>query len=50
MGDNLVAIANASSLIGYFLTGLLADKFGPLNVMAPLTLLAGISTYGERLL
>ena len=43
---NLVAIANASSFIGYLLAGLLGDKFGPLNVMTPLTFLAGILTYG----
>jgi MFS transporter, MCT family, solute carrier family 16 (monocarboxylic acid transporters), member 10 len=46
---NLVSLANASSLIGRLITGLLGDKFGPLNVMAPLTLLAGVLTYGERL-
>ncbi|CCA66982.1 related to monocarboxylate transporter [Serendipita indica DSM 11827] len=42
---NLVAIANASSLIGRLLTGVLADKNGPLNVMTPLTIAAGVLTY-----
>jgi MFS transporter, MCT family, solute carrier family 16 (monocarboxylic acid transporters), member 10 len=47
---NLVSISNASSLIGRLITGLLGDKFGPLNAMAPLTLLAGVLTYGEHML
>jgi MFS transporter, MCT family, solute carrier family 16 (monocarboxylic acid transporters), member 10 len=50
MAYNLVSLANASSLTGRLLTGLLGDKFGPLNVMTPLTLLAGVLTYGKRLL
>jgi MFS transporter, MCT family, solute carrier family 16 (monocarboxylic acid transporters), member 10 len=50
MAYNLVAITSASSLIGRVIIGFLADQFGPLNVMVPLTLLAGILTYGERLL
>jgi MFS transporter, MCT family, solute carrier family 16 (monocarboxylic acid transporters), member 10 len=41
-GYNLVTISNAPSVIGYFLTGLLADKLGLLNVMTPLTPLAGM--------
>jgi len=44
---DLVAIGNASSLIGRVITGLLGDKLGPLNVMIPFTLLAGALTYGK---
>jgi len=50
MAYNLVAITSASSLVVRVFIGFLGDKFGPLNVMAPLTLLAGVLTYGERLL
>jgi MFS family permease len=50
MAYNLVSTVNASSLLGRLLAGSLADKFGPLNVMTPLTLSAGFLTYGEYLL
>jgi MCP family monocarboxylic acid transporter-like MFS transporter 10 len=46
MAFYLVSIANASSLIGRLLTGIVADKYGALNVMTPFTLSAGILTYG----
>ncbi|KAG8753254.1 hypothetical protein FRC14_006214, partial [Serendipita sp. 396] len=45
MAYNLVAIANAASLIGRLTTGLLADKYGPLNIMTPFTFSAAIFTY-----
>ncbi|PVF94022.1 MFS general substrate transporter [Serendipita vermifera] len=45
MAFYLVSIANASSLIGRLLTGIVADKYGALNVMTPFTLSAGILTY-----
>jgi MCP family monocarboxylic acid transporter-like MFS transporter 10 len=45
---NLVSLANASSLIGRLVTGLLADQYGALNIMAPFTLLAGILTFGKQ--
>ncbi|KAF9258994.1 MFS general substrate transporter [Marasmius fiardii PR-910] len=41
----LVAIANASSTLGRLSTGLFAQRFGPINFMAPTTLAAGILTY-----
>ena len=41
----LVSIANAASGLGRILSGFFADKFGPLTVMAPLTLLCAIVTY-----
>ncbi|PVF95711.1 MFS general substrate transporter [Serendipita vermifera] len=41
----LVSIINAASLFGRLFSGLLADKYGPLNMMAPSTLFAGILTY-----
>ena len=41
----LVSIANAGSGLGRILSGFFADKFGPLTVMAPLTLLCAIVTY-----
>ncbi|EEB95732.1 hypothetical protein MPER_05252 [Moniliophthora perniciosa FA553] len=41
----LVAIANASSGLGRVTAGLVADKIGPINFMAPTTLIAGLLTY-----
>ena len=41
----LVSIANAGSGLGRILSGMLADKFGPLTVTAPLNLLCAIMTY-----
>ncbi|KDQ19991.1 hypothetical protein BOTBODRAFT_142625 [Botryobasidium botryosum FD-172 SS1] len=41
----LISIANAASLVGRISSGFLADKFGPLNVLIPVTLLAGVMTY-----
>ncbi|EKM55122.1 uncharacterized protein PHACADRAFT_255520 [Phanerochaete carnosa HHB-10118-sp] len=41
----LVSIANAGSAAGRVLTGLLADRYGPLNIMIPATLFAGVTTY-----
>ncbi|PIL24397.1 MFS general substrate transporter [Ganoderma sinense ZZ0214-1] len=41
----LLSIANACSAVGRVSGGLLADRFGCLNVMTPATLLAGIMTY-----
>lgn len=41
----LVSIGNAGSAVGRVIAGLLADRFGPLNIMIPATLFAGITTY-----
>lgn len=41
----LVAIANASSAVGRVLSGALALRFGPLNVMALFMVLAATCTY-----
>ena len=41
----LVSIANAGSGLGRISSGFFADKFGPLTVIAPLTLLCAIVTY-----
>lgn len=40
-----VSIANAASAIGRVSAGLLADRFGALNVMIPATVVAGALTY-----
>ncbi|KAJ3557097.1 hypothetical protein NP233_g11828 [Leucocoprinus birnbaumii] len=40
-----VSFANGSSLIGRWMSGMLADSIGPLNVMAPASLIVGITTY-----
>lgn len=42
----LVSIANASSGPGRIATGIMADKFGPVNVMVPMTLASAIMTFG----
>jgi len=41
----LVSIANAGSGLGRISSGIFADKFGPLTVMAPPTLLCAVVTY-----
>jgi len=41
----LVSFANAGSGLGRVLSGFFADKFGPLTVTGPLTLLCAIVTY-----
>ncbi|KAH9839720.1 MFS general substrate transporter [Rhodofomes roseus] len=41
----LLPIANAGSLVGRVAAGLLADKYGPLNVITPANVVAGIMTY-----
>jgi len=41
----LIAIANAGSGCGRLLAGFSADRFGVLNIVAPLTTLAGVMTY-----
>ncbi|PIL24396.1 MFS general substrate transporter [Ganoderma sinense ZZ0214-1] len=41
----LLSIANACSAIGRLAGGVLVDRLGPLNVMTPATLMAGIMTY-----
>ncbi|KAF9063834.1 MFS general substrate transporter [Rhodocollybia butyracea] len=40
----LVSIANASSGFGRITSGLLADRFGPMNILIPLTAVTGIMT------
>lgn len=41
----LVAIVNCSSGVGRYIAGGLSDRFGPLNIMIPLTSFAAIFTY-----
>ncbi|KAH9926927.1 MFS general substrate transporter [Fomitopsis serialis] len=41
----LLPIANAGSLIGRIVGGFLADRFGPLNVITPANVVAGIMTF-----
>jgi len=41
----LVSIANASSAFGRITSGLLSDRVGAVNIMAPFTLVAAIMTY-----
>ncbi|OSD01326.1 MFS general substrate transporter [Trametes coccinea BRFM310] len=41
----LLAIANGCSMFGRLSGGLLSDRYGPLNVMTPVTAVAGILTY-----
>lgn len=41
----LVSIANASSGAGRLMSGILTDHFGALNMMTPMTMMAGIITY-----
>ncbi|KAI1786163.1 MFS general substrate transporter [Ganoderma leucocontextum] len=53
VGDNLDAnlsfdlltIANATSTLGRIASGLLADRYGPLNILIPATLMSAIVTY-----
>ncbi|KAF8134132.1 major facilitator superfamily domain-containing protein [Mycena galopus ATCC 62051] len=40
----LVAIANMSSGVGRVTSGLLGDRFGPLNIMTIMTVLTGVAT------
>lgn len=42
----LVSIANAGNAVGRLAGGILADKFGPLNVMIPASLITGVLTFG----
>ncbi|KAK2467593.1 hypothetical protein APHAL10511_000448 [Amanita phalloides] len=41
----LVSIANVSSLIGRYVSGVISDRVGPMNVMIPYTMLAGVMTF-----
>ncbi|KAL1743145.1 major facilitator superfamily domain-containing protein [Schizophyllum fasciatum] len=41
----LVSIANASSAFGRLIAGLFTDKYGAVNLMAPLTLVCAVMTY-----
>ncbi|KAG8685028.1 hypothetical protein FRC08_013334 [Ceratobasidium sp. 394] len=41
----LIPIANATSLIGRVGSGILTDRFGPLNTLIPSTLVAGVVTF-----
>ncbi|KAF9448304.1 MFS general substrate transporter [Macrolepiota fuliginosa MF-IS2] len=41
----LVSIVNASSGVGRLATGLMTDRYGSLNVIAPMTAIAGIMTF-----
>ncbi|PIL27922.1 MFS general substrate transporter [Ganoderma sinense ZZ0214-1] len=42
---DLLAIANAISALGQIGSGLFADRYGPLNVLIPATLLTAVVTY-----
>lgn len=41
----LIAIANCASLFGRLSSGILADKYGPLNTLIPFTLIGGIMSF-----
>ncbi|PFH44634.1 hypothetical protein AMATHDRAFT_168326, partial [Amanita thiersii Skay4041] len=41
----LVSITNAASIAGRYISGVLCDRMGPMNVMIPFTFLAGALTY-----
>lgn len=41
----LISIANGASGVGRYLTGVLTDRLGSINVMAPMTLVAAVLTY-----
>ncbi|KAJ7647717.1 major facilitator superfamily domain-containing protein [Roridomyces roridus] len=41
----LVSIANGASLLGRVLSSLAVDRYGPVNTMAPMTVLAALLTY-----
>ncbi|KAF9020820.1 MFS general substrate transporter [Hymenopellis radicata] len=41
----LVSIANASSGLGRYCAGMLADRVGPMNVMIPFTTVAAVTTF-----
>ncbi|PIL26828.1 MFS general substrate transporter [Ganoderma sinense ZZ0214-1] len=42
---DLLTIANATSTLGRVASGLLADRYGPLNVLIPATLMTAVVTY-----
>ena len=37
---------NAASIVGRLSAGVLGDMFGPLNLIIPFTLIAGVVSYG----
>jgi len=41
----MLPIANASSLVGRYVCGMICDRVGPMNVMIPFTVLAGVMTF-----
>ena len=41
----MLPIANASSLVGRYVSGMISDRVGPMNVMIPFTVLAGVMTF-----
>ncbi|KAF8334539.1 MFS general substrate transporter [Amanita rubescens] len=41
----MLPIANASSLVGRYVCGVICDRVGPMNVMIPFTVLAGVMTF-----
>ncbi|KAF8630771.1 hypothetical protein AX15_002740 [Amanita polypyramis BW_CC] len=45
LGFYLVSIANAASFFGRYISGVVSDKVGPMNVMIPFTVVAGVMTY-----
>ncbi|OJA18589.1 hypothetical protein AZE42_08599, partial [Rhizopogon vesiculosus] len=40
----IISISNAASVVGRLVTGIIGDKIGAINIMAPATALAGIMT------
>ncbi|KIM54500.1 hypothetical protein SCLCIDRAFT_370864 [Scleroderma citrinum Foug A] len=41
----LIAIANCASLFGRLSSGILADRYGPLNTLIPFTLIGGVMSF-----
>ncbi|TBU48849.1 MFS general substrate transporter [Dichomitus squalens] len=42
---NLLAILNATSTLGRISSGILADRYGPLNILVPASLIVAVVTY-----
>lgn len=46
MAFYLVSITNGASIIGRVAAGILGDRYGPLNMLIPFTLVVAAVTYG----
>ena len=46
MAFYLIAISNGASIIGRIAAGILGDRYGPLNMIIPFTLVVAVVTYG----